>query len=59
MMAYALGRSLEFSDEEEVQRLAVRSQEEGYRLDQLIEAGNPFCKGTGCHAEIKQQKQTG
>jgi hypothetical protein len=37
MMAYALGRSLEFSDEEEVQRLAVRFQEEGYRLDRLIE----------------------
>ncbi|MGI9428801.1 MAG: DUF1592 domain-containing protein, partial [Bythopirellula sp.] len=37
MMAYALGRSLEFSDEEEVQRLAAGFQEEGYRLGHLIE----------------------
>ncbi|HIF01579.1 MAG TPA: DUF1588 domain-containing protein [Planctomycetes bacterium] len=37
MMAYALGRSLEFSDEEEVQRLAGGFQEEGYRLGLLIE----------------------
>ncbi|MBL4766457.1 MAG: DUF1592 domain-containing protein [Rhodobacteraceae bacterium] len=38
LMAYALGRSLEVSDEEEVQRLAGRFQEEDYSLGLLIEA---------------------
>ena len=38
MTAYALGRSLEYADEEEVQRLAVEFKAGGYRLNQLIEA---------------------
>ena len=38
MMAYALGRSLEYSDEDEVQKLAHRFQKDGYRLDRLIES---------------------
>jgi hypothetical protein len=36
MMSYALGRSLEFDDDDVVDTLTKRFKKQGYRLDRLI-----------------------
>lgn len=36
LLSYALGRSLEFTDEPEVERLSQQFAQQGYRLDRLI-----------------------